>query len=53
MQTAMARQKAQEKLAKAKKGGTSQLKTNAAAASYIVRSCPRLLPCIVPGICCC
>ena len=32
----MARQKAQEKLAKAKKGGTSQLKQNAAAASYIV-----------------
>lgn len=36
MQTAMARQKAQEKVAKAKKGGTSQLKQNAAAATYIV-----------------
>ena len=39
-QTAMSRQKAQEKLQKAKKGGTSQLKTNAAAASYVVRTFP-------------
>ncbi|CAL5225272.1 g8067 [Coccomyxa viridis] len=37
--TAMARQKAQEKAAKIKKGGTSQLKQNAKAHSYICNIC--------------
>ncbi|CAK0735935.1 hypothetical protein CVIRNUC_000664 [Coccomyxa viridis] len=37
--TAMARLRNQEKLAKAKKGGTSQLKQNAKAHSYICSIC--------------